>query len=892
MRHGKNISALVGIVAMLTSHVVAQSQFVVARQGKQVAVIALLHETPLLKDAASELQFWLHEVSGAKLPIVTVNPKQLTSANQPLIVLATAEDVPEFARKERLTDLNPEGFVIKSDGSKLWLVGNTDLAVRHAVFALLEGLGCRWLMPDPIWTVVPSHKDIIVKMYRREEPAFSYRRIWYGWGPRTPKLQADYEAWMKRNRQHGYFPVNCGHAYEVYVPRSLFKEHPEWFALVNGKRQPTQICVTNPEVQKRVIDGVLSLFRQNPNLNMASVEPNDGGGYCECENCSKLGSVSNQVFLLANLVAKAVRREFPEKWVGLYAYAYHSDPPDFPIERGVYVQVTTGFRYTKLTFEEQVNAFRKLGAGVGVYDYFSVYPWDFDLPGAAKAGRVYELAEAIRHYWRLGATTYDAESSCNWGPNGLGYWVAAKLMWNPNQNVKALVRDFCNSAFGKAAGPMRKIYERWAKGERFSARSLRLAFDDLQEAFQRADDPKIRARINRIAMYLHLLRLWLDYERTARWNQWNKLVAKPEEILPKAREVIVFARRIMDTGLVHTFPMLFSEWFEARFAALKLIEGLDWRQVEAWKSEQTDIPTEEEMHRLFTEDVKWVRALVPLAVEIEGRKFSEKLVPITKAMPEAVKAWGDVRRSPLFVETGVYYFIGKRGERVQLTYLPYPDPPHTVDCRWTLRKITGESVAQGKVKAEKGKKAVVEVVLPEDGLYVLDPGTDYWRAACIEMGERPQSVWCGRGDEPSKPHRKGLRLWLPNLNEPLYFFVPKGTKHFVIGIVSGGDPFVTIELRTADGTVIRREKLVAGDQISVIVEQDIREYGEISEIAKHAVLPSEQLSIVVPKGKDGQIWSLSISGLRCLVELYDVPPFISRHPSELLVPAEAISKRR
>lgn len=726
-----------------------------------------------------------------------------------------------------------------------------------------------------------------VQLRLRERPAFRWRRIWYGWGATTPKLHADYEAWMKHNRQYGDFPVDCGHAYERYIPHHEFEKHPEWFALVGGKRQPTQLCVSNPEVQQRVIDGVLNLFRREPNRIMASVEPNDGGGYCECERCKALGSVSDQVFFFANKIAEAVSKEFPNKFVGLYAYAYHSDPPKFTLMPNVYVEITTGFRYTNLTFDEQVQAFRNLGAKVGVYDYFSVYPWDFDLPGASKASRIYELANAIKHYHKLGMTSYTAESSCNWGPNGLGYWMASKLMWNPKLSPEDLVQDFCQKAFGRAAKPMRRIYERWAKGERFSTRNLKLALLDLQEAYRLEDDPQVRKRLNRVAMYLHLLHLWTDYDRNARWNEWGKIVTAPtDEILRRAREVIIFARRIMDTGLVHTYPMLFTEWFEYRFAALKRLEGVDFKQIEGWKQERTDIPTDEEVERLFVEDLKRFADLK--AVEIVGRQYNGRLVPIAQRLPQAVKMWGEVKRSPLFVEKGLHYFVGRKGEKLTLTYTPF-DAGHTVDCRWTLKRVDKQEklIAQGEVKAERGKPATIELNIPSDGIYAFDPGTDYWKAAQIEFDERPLSVWCGRYDEPNKPKRVPLLLWLPR-GEALYFFVPKGVKHFVIGISHGGDPYTNLIIETADGTTVVKERVVSGDQISVIVDEDVRRYGEISEMAKHAVLPAQEKSISVPKGKDGQIWQLRLSSLRCIVELYDVPPYLARHPAELLVPEDAL----
>lgn len=691
-----------------------------------------------LVPVAQELQRWLGKVIGDLPAIETIPPNKVG------ILLGTVREFPDLARRHRLNELGSEGFIIRSERDRLLLLANTDLGLRHAVYAFLETLGCRWFFPDPVWTVIPQLPDLTVRLNLQMCPAFRWRRIWYGWGPRTPKLAADYEAWMQCNRQYGDFPVDCGHAYERYIPRREFERHPEWFALVDGKRRPTQLCVSNPEVQRRVIDGVLQLFRGNPNRLMVSVEPNDGGGYCECENCRIIGSPSDQAFFLANKVAETIRKEFPGKFVGLLAYAFHSDPPRFRISPGVYVEVTTGFRYTRLTFDEQVQAFRRLGATVGVYDYFSVYPWDFDLPGAAKAGRVCELADAIRHYHTLGLVSCTAESSCNWGPNGLGYWVAAKLMWQPDLNPKALVHDFCERAFGKAAEPMRRLYERWAKGERFSGRGLLLAMQDLHEASHRESDPRVQKRLNRIAMYLHLLRLWLDYDRTAR------LASPPEEVVRKGRECIVFARRIMDTGLVHTYPMLFTEWFEHRFAALKRVKGLDWKEVEAWKTERTDIPSDEEARRLFDEDLWWLKRLVPVAVEIEGRRFGGRLVPIAQRLPQAVRAWGEVGRSGLFVESGVHYFIGRKGETLSLTYTPF-DAGHAVDCQWTLHRLMtkrpsdgafdGQLIAQGRVKTEKGKPVTITVTLPADGVYAFDPGTGYWRASEIGFDRRPVSVW-------------------------------------------------------------------------------------------------------------------------------------------------------
>jgi len=857
----------------------------IASAGKPLCrVLIPQRQAEALDPVAQELRAELRKATGASLPLAQVS----ALPESPAVVLGTADVFPGRAAAFGLNRLGPEGIAVCSEGGRLWLLGNSPTAVRHAVYTFLEHIGFRWYFPDPVWTVVPERPDLTVRLRLVTEPAFAWRRIWYGWGPRTPKLRRDYDAWMRRNRQFGTFRVDCGHAWARYVPPRLFSEHPDWFALVKGKRKPPQLCVSNPEMQQKFTDGVLALLRKHPDRMMVSVEPNDGGGYCECPKCRALGAASDQVFYLANIAARAVRAEFPGKWVGLYAYAYHADPPHFRLEPNVYVQVTTGFRYTKLSFDEQVRAFRELGARLGVYDYFSVYPWDWDLPGAARAGRVHLLANAIRHYHDLGLTTYTAESSCNWGPNGPGYWIAAHLMWDPDRDSHALLRDFCEHAFRRAADPMRRLYERWSRGERFSPRTLKLALLDLQSAYRAESAPEVRARLDRVAMYLHWLRLWLDYDQSSRRNQWNRLVvAPPEQIIERARRCVVFTRRIMDTGLIHAWPMLYTNWFDRRFGALKRIQDFDFAKVTAsWKKERTDIPASEETAELFQDDLRRFADLP--VVEISGIEWSGPLVPLRERAPHAVRAWGNPPGSPLFVETGEHLFTGRAGETITLTWQPF-DKGHTIDCRWTLRR-NGEIVASGRVQAEKGKAASTRLRLPADGLYSFDPGTGFWHAAQIRFGPRPLVVRAARADMPGRPKKTPLRLWLPRTGQPLYFYVPKGVRHFVIGIVSGGDPWTRLRVRTADGTTVLDERVLAGSEVSVIVEADRQKYGAASAMANNCVLPAAERAVVVPAGRDGQVWSLELSSLRCIVELYDVPPFLARHPSELLVPANAVAE--
>lgn len=80
-------------------------------------------------------------------------------------------------------------------------------------------------------------------------------------------------------------------------------------------------------------------------------------------------------------------------------------------------------------------------------------------------------------------------------------------------------------------------------------------------------------------------------------------------------------------------------WFEHRFAALNKLEGANLKQGDAWKRERTDIPTDEEALKLFADDLKRFADLT--AVEVVGRRYSGRLVPIVQRLPEEGKVQGE-----------------------------------------------------------------------------------------------------------------------------------------------------------------------------------------------------------------------------------------------------------
>ena len=129
-----------------------------------------------------------------------------------------------------------------------------------------------------------------------------------------------------------------------------FDSHPEYYALTerSGQREPTQVCLSNPEVLKLTIEDVLKTLNDgyDPDaaLNIVSVSQLDNMDYCVCENCAALteqyGGPSGSLIWFVNQVAEAVEPEYPDAVIDTFAYEYtRHAPKNITVRKNVCVRL-------------------------------------------------------------------------------------------------------------------------------------------------------------------------------------------------------------------------------------------------------------------------------------------------------------------------------------------------------------------------------------------------------------------------------------------------------------------------------------------------------------------------------------------------------------------------
>jgi hypothetical protein len=365
--------------------------------------------------------------------------------------------------------LGAEELVIKTKGNRLLLAGGRPRGTLYAVSRFLqEQCGVRWWTP---WASrIPKQPTLRVgELNVRAKPAFEYREsYWY------PAFDAD---WSWRNGINGQssrlgsekggrinYKGFVHTFYPLVPPEQYFTEHPEWFSLVKGKRTSdrAQLCLTNPKLRDFTVERVKQWLRESPGAGIISVSQNDWYGACECADCKALddaeGTHAATMLAFVNYIAEKIEPEFPHVAVDTLAYQYTRKPPKTLKPRpNVIVRLCSiecNFREpldhpSNAAFAADIRGWAERADRLYIWDYVTDFghyvqphPNWFTLGANLRFFQAYH----VRGVFEEGAYQSHGSEMAE-----LRAWVLAQLLWNPNQDDRALVREFLDGYYGAAA---------------------------------------------------------------------------------------------------------------------------------------------------------------------------------------------------------------------------------------------------------------------------------------------------------------------------------------------------------------------------------------------------------------------------------------------------------
>jgi len=257
-----------------------------------------------------------------------------------------------------------------------------------------------------------------------------------------------------------------------------------YLALVKGKREVwegiplnTNLCYSNPEVRRNMVEDMLRYVREHPSVDVLHVWLADGANNnCECENCVRARPSDYYVMLLNELDASLTeagldtrvvfliyvdllwppereRIANPDRFILMFAPITRSYSRPFAADLGSVPELPP-FRRNRLEFPRSVDmnvAFLKAWESAFKGDSFDFdyhFMWDhYNDPGYCKIAAV--LHEDVR---RLSAIGLNGFMSCQtqraFFPTGLGMYAMAGGLWDPARTLTEIEEEYFAAAFG------------------------------------------------------------------------------------------------------------------------------------------------------------------------------------------------------------------------------------------------------------------------------------------------------------------------------------------------------------------------------------------------------------------------------------------------------------
>ena len=505
----------------------AVPEIVIAQNGTSLYRIVIPSTASLQERKAAEvLKDYLLQISGAAIPVVAAS----TPGNPYEIILGQNERLDETGVSINYSELKADGFIIMTEGLRLIIAGGNDKGTLFGVYTFLEKyLGCRMYAPGV--KIIPHKETLLVgRINDREVPEYNYRTIHY-----KVSWDAEYADWHKLNHDaQGERPAwgTWVHTFNSLVPPdTYFRDHPEYFALRDGKRLPTQLCLTNPEVLKVVIQNLRRQIAQNPTAKYWSVSQNDNRKYCMCDECRALdekeGSHSGTMINFVNHVAE----KFPDYKISTLAYEYTRKAPATikPLSNVNIMLCSIEVRRDKpiamaddtmsISFVKDVSDWGKIAGDIIVWDYviqfnnlLSPFP------------NLQVLQPNLQFFVENGVTAMFEQGNREVGGEfaELRTYLISKLLWDPRANADTIINDFLSGYYGAASKHIRQYIDEMREALLASGQPLKIfgspidasvsyltpeLISKYKQIFDKAelsvgDDPKIleRVRIARLPL--------------------------------------------------------------------------------------------------------------------------------------------------------------------------------------------------------------------------------------------------------------------------------------------------------------------------------------------------------------------------------------------------------
>ena len=343
------------------------------------------------------------------------------------------------------------GFFIKTKKDKLILASSSDIGLLNATYYFLDHyLGCKFLTKD--FQHIPHYKTKVLKdIYDLQIPAFSYREIFIS--------EADDLRFSLQNLLNG----RLGHRIEFEKNNPLHQLTINTYSFISSEiidqryKCGGQYEYNNKDAQKSALKYLtksLGILPKDQKV-YATLEHEDRGSTCDKNLDHK---TPNQVFLdYTTSLANSLKDKFPQVMFFHQAYFWSRGAPKsakkLPKNLGVlFSPIEADFARPLNSKENQdiykdLKSWQNLTDNILVWHYFTNFN-SYLTPYPDLYAKWYDLKDFKKLGFVKGVFLQGSYGGEGGDLSDLRVWVFSKLLWNPDQDIKKLIKEFCRYYYG------------------------------------------------------------------------------------------------------------------------------------------------------------------------------------------------------------------------------------------------------------------------------------------------------------------------------------------------------------------------------------------------------------------------------------------------------------
>lgn len=428
------------------------------------------------------------------------------------VCLNAAELTPDVIDPAAFAELGRDGYFLSTYipsprhvpyGARKQLVvtGQDLVSTRMGIYGLFRrAFGCEW--PAPGVENLARAAFRFEKMKESWKPAFAFREV--GFAPAKTKEEAEFR--IANGLRPAPIPQGLGRdaSYALVPPEKYFDEHPEFYAEIDGKRialkeawrkpeeaaarakELGELCPSAPGLAQVIVEAMretiaapadtkdpIGTYRRSragwlAQEKVLALTPMRSSRICDCAMCRGLKDreqgPAGAWLTLANDVAEKLEAAFPGEGyrVLIHAFGPWLKPPH---------ALKAASNVIVVLFANECDFSRPLGdkgtpqnlafaEALGGWSNTCEHVWVADcLTSLNTKGGPFPVIDHLQENLRLYAqhnvqgVYYQARGPAAQGDDfsALKYYLAARLLWDPDAPVDALVQRFVGAYYGAAA---------------------------------------------------------------------------------------------------------------------------------------------------------------------------------------------------------------------------------------------------------------------------------------------------------------------------------------------------------------------------------------------------------------------------------------------------------